>query len=137
VTLTGVTNQTTLILAPLVGAYLVLSATGFLRAPGAAADFFEDLSKHPAAVHAVGAIAFLTGAAILSFHRHWATPAEIAVSATGLWWAFEGGGMLAAPEQVRRAMMRRGASRAMRVLNGIALPIGVYLIIVAIIGRIG
>lgn len=128
-------SNETLVLAPVVGAYLLLSASGLLRHHDAVRSFFDDLARHPAALHAVGAIAFLVGGLIVSLHRHWSTPAEIAVSATGLWWAIEGAGMLASPAAVRQAMSDPRAATTMRLLNVGALVVGAYLLTVGIIGR--
>ncbi|MET3710651.1 hypothetical protein ABIC65_001331 [Sphingomonas trueperi] len=117
-------SRETLVLAPVLGIYLLVSAVGFLRFPTAVADFSRDLCRHPAAMHAVGAVAFFVGAGIVSFHRHWGNPAEIAVTATGLWWAFEGAGMLAWPGSVVRAMQHPRYISTMRAMQWSALLVG-------------
>jgi len=127
-------SRETLVLAPVLGIYLLVSAVGFLRFPTAVADFSRDLCRHPAAMHAMGAIAFFVGAGIVSFHRHWSNPAEIAVTATGLWWALEGAGMLASPAAVARAMQKSRYVPTMRALQWGALLVGAYLLWVGISG---
>jgi hypothetical protein len=118
----------TRLLAPVLGAYLVLSALGFLRPTSAARAFAQNLAANPALVHALGAIAFLVGVGVVSFHRHWSTLPEIALSLTGCWWAFEGAGMLASPAASVAALNRPGADRLMRLLNVGALAVGGYLL---------
>lgn len=119
--------------APVIGAYLLLSAFGMLRSRDALPGFARDLAEHPAAMHGVGAVAFFVGAGIVSFHRHWGAPAEIVVSATGLWWAFEGAGMLASPARVAAVMREPGYLRAMRWINVAGLLPGAYLLAVALV----
>ncbi len=60
-------SRETLVLAPVLGIYLLVSAVGFLRFPTAVADFSRDLCRHPAAMHAVGAIAFLSARELFPF----------------------------------------------------------------------
>ena len=122
------TEPATIVLAPVIGAYLLLSAVGFLRAPEAVRAFAAELAGRPALAHALGAIAFLTGAGVVSVHRHWSTPPEIAVSLTGLWWAFEGAGLLAAPAAAAAALRSPEHQAAARALNLVALLVGAYLL---------
>ncbi|WP_084583840.1 hypothetical protein [Sphingomonas azotifigens] len=127
-------SRETLVLAPVLGIYLLVSAVGFLRFPTAVADFSRDLCRHPASMHAVGAVALFVGASIVSFHRHWGNPTELLVTGTGLWWALEGAGMLASPAAVVRAMQNPRYVPTMRALQWGALLVGAYLLWVGIFG---
>jgi len=126
--------ETTLLLAPVVGAYLILSALGVLLGR---AGFVDDLRDHPAVLHAVGALAFLVGAGIVSFHRDWSSPADATVSLTGCWWALEGAGLLAAPNAFKHALGHPRYEPTFRVMNIAGLAVGGYLASVAVLGRMG
>jgi hypothetical protein len=128
-------SRPTLVLAPVVGSYLCLCACGLLRR-GKAAEFLSDLRSHPASMHAVGAIAFLVGAGILSFNRHWLWPADILLNLVALWWAFEGAGMLADSDRLRAALGDRAAAR-LRTGQWGSLAIGLYLLLVGLSGTVG
>ncbi|OAN66091.1 hypothetical protein [Sphingomonas sp. TDK1] len=128
-------SRDTLVLAPVLGIYLLASAVGFLRIPTAVADFSRNLCQHPAAMHAVGAVAWFVGASIVSFHRHWGNLAEISVTGTGVWWAFEGAGMLASPAAVARALQHPRYISTMRAMQWVALLAGGYLLSVGLLGR--
>jgi hypothetical protein len=93
-------SQQTQWLAPIVGAYLCLSALGALRGEETR-RLIADLQDHPAAMHAVGAIAVFVGASLLSLHLHWSSPPEILLNVVAAWWVFEGAGMLADPARLR------------------------------------
>ncbi|TFI56865.1 hypothetical protein E2493_18145 [Sphingomonas parva] len=127
-------HKQTLWLAPVVGSYLCLSSVGLLR-QGESRRLTADLRDHPGAMHAVGAIAFFVGAALLSLHRHWATPPEIAVNLVAIWWTFEGAGMLLEPERLRSRFARSEAAKQLRVASLVSIPLGVYLLLVGLLGR--
>lgn len=80
-------STSTIVIAPVVGAYLCLSGGGLLRR-GEASAFLADLCSRPAALHAVGAVAFFVGASILSLHRQWAYPPEIVLNLVAAYWTF-------------------------------------------------
>lgn len=126
-------SASTLIIAPVVGAYLCLSGAGLLR-KGEAAHFLSDISKHPAAMHAVGAVAFFTGAGLLSFHRRWETPAEIILNLVAVLWAYEGAGMIADPARLKSSLGKSRSANLLRLWQRFSMVIGVYLIIVGAIG---
>ncbi len=88
-------------------------------------------------MHALGAIAFLVGAGLLALHRHWSTPAEITLNLVAAWWAFEGAGMLADPARIRAVMEAHGSARWFARLQLGAVPIGLYLITVGVVGNLG
>lgn len=123
----------TLRLAPVIGAYLLLSAAGFLRGRASLDRFVEDVARSPALTHTLGAVAFFVGAGIVSFHHHWSSLPEIAVSATGCWWAFEGAGMLASPAAAAAALSRPAHRKLARASNLAALAVGAYLLLVTAI----
>jgi hypothetical protein len=126
-------SQQTLWLAPVVGAYLCASSIGLLR-QGESQLFVADLRDHPGAMHAVGAIAFFVGAAILSVHRHWATPPEVAVNLVAIWWTFEGAGMLMDPKRMRSLFARNGTLKQLRITSLLSIPLGFYLLAVGLFG---
>jgi len=111
-------------LAAVAGAYLLFSAAGLL-APGRAEAVVEDLRSHPAAAHAMGAVAFFVGAAIVAFHPRFGAPLEVLVTLTGIWWALEGAATLAAPT---RLFSRPDAAIHLRRMNLLALPLGALLL---------
>lgn len=123
----------TLIIAPVVGAYLCLSGAGLLQ-KDEAAHFLSDISKHPAAMHAVGAVAFFTGAGLLSFHRHWETPAEIILNLVAILWAYEGAGMIADPARLKSSLGKSRSANFLRLWQRFSIVIGVHLLIVGAIG---
>ena len=84
-------------------------------------------------MHAVGAVAFFTGTTILAFHRHWGTPAEVAINLVALMWVFEGAGMLADPGRLRLTLANPPAPGGLKVVQGINMALGLYLIMVAVI----
>lgn len=120
-------------IAPVVGAYLCLSGAGLLR-KGEAGAFLSDLSDRPAAMHAVGAIAFFAGALLLSLHRHWGTPAEIIVNLAAALWIFEGAGMLADPGRLRATLANPDFATRLKMTQWISIPVGLYLLAVGAIG---
>ena len=124
----------TLLLAPVVGAYLCVSAMGLLKS-GEGNRFLTDLRAHPASLHAVGAVAFFVGAGLLSLHRHWATPPEIIVNVVALWWTFEGAGMLANPTRLSLLFARPFALKQLRIASIVGVPLGAYLLLVGFVGH--
>ncbi len=127
-------SRETLWLAPVVGAYLCLSAFGLLRREECN-RLIADLRDHPASLHAVGAIAFFVGAALLSFHRHWTTMPEVVVNLVAAWWVFEGTGMLANPALLRVVLVREVAVKQLRLTSLMGVPIGGYLLLVSLVGH--
>jgi len=123
----------TLMIAPVVGAYLCLSGAGLLR-KGEAAHFLSDISKHPATMHAVGAVAFFTGAGLLSFHRHWEMPAEIILNLVAILWAYEGAGMIADLARLKSSLGKSRSANLLLLWQRFSIVIGVYLVIVGAIG---
>ena len=111
-------------LAAVAGAYLLLSAAGLL-APGRAGAVIDDLRAHPAAAHAMGAVAFFVGAAIIALHLRFGTPLEALVTLTGIWWTLEGAATLAAPSLL---LSRPDAAIHLRRMNLLALPVGALLL---------
>ncbi len=111
-------------LAAVAGSYLLLSAAGLLM-PGRAQAVIDDLKAHPAAAHALGALAFFVGAALLAIHPSFGSPLEALVTLTGIWWAVEGGVTLAAP---RLLLSRPDAALHLRRMNLLALPVGALLL---------
>jgi hypothetical protein len=121
-------SETTLLLCPVVGGYLCLSAAGLLRR-GAAEAFLENLRDNPAIMHAVGAIAMFVGAGILAFHQHWSTPAEIVLNLICVWWVIEGAGMLADSGRLARLFANPRASGWLRATHWLMLAVGLYLLV--------
>ncbi len=111
-------------LAAIAGGYLLLSAAGLL-APGRAAAVVADLQAHPAVAHALGAVAFFVGAAIIALHPRFGSPLESLVTLTGIWWALEGAATLVAPA---RLLSRPDAALHLRRMNLLALPVGALLL---------
>ncbi len=128
-------SRETLWLAPVVGAYLCLSAAGFVRRDEAS-RFIADLRDRPAAMHAVGAIAFFVGAAILSYHRDWTTVSGVTLNLVAVWWVFEGAGMLADRASVRTVLYRDAAAKQLRLASIIGVPVGGYLLFVGLLGHL-
>jgi hypothetical protein len=128
-------SQQTLWLAPIVGAYLCLSALGMLRREEAG-EFIADLRDRPAALHAVGAVAFFVGAGLLSFHRHWSTPPEIILNLVAAWWLFEGAGMLADPKRMRAVFSRTATAKRVRLTTAIFILPGAYLLLIGFFGNV-
>jgi hypothetical protein len=128
-------SQQTQWLAPIVGAYLCLSAAGAFRGEETG-RFLADLKDHPAAMHAVGAIAFFVGASILSLHRHWSTPPEILLNLVAAWWVFEGAGMLADPARLRAAFSRPSSAGRLRLTTMVAALPGAYLVAFGVLGTV-
>ena len=126
-------SAATLVIAPVIGAYLCLSAIGLLRA-GAAARFYTDIAERPAAMHATGAVALLAGAAVLSMHRTWSTPAEIAVGIAAAWWCIEGAGLVADPVRTQAFLVKPAAHAGMRKVQFASLAVGLYLLAVGLFG---
>lgn len=124
----------TLVIAPVVGAYLCVSGAGLLRKEAVEA-LLLDLCIHPAEMHAVGAIAFLAGAGILSFHRFWGTPAEIVLNLIAALWIFEGAGLLADPARLRTVLARPTAAARLRSLQAFNMLVGLYLLALGGIGQ--
>ena len=116
-------------LAAVAGAYLLLSAAGLL-APGRAEAVIDDLRAHPAAAHAMGAVAFFVGAAIVALHPRFGSPLEALVTLTGLWWALEGAVTLAASSLL---LSRPDAAIHLRRMNLLALPAGALLLVGALL----
>ncbi|CAN5513219.1 hypothetical protein BH10PSE14_BH10PSE14_23610 [soil metagenome] len=131
----AVESGTTLALAPIVGTYLCLSAVGLLRHSEAEA-FLADLRAHPGAMHGVGAVAFFCGAGLLSLHRYWASPPEIALGAVAAWWLFEGAGLLASPALLRGVFEHRDAARRLRATNCLSIGVGIYLMLIGMFGHV-
>jgi len=121
-------SETTLLLCPVVGGYLCLSAFGLLRR-GTAEAFLENLRNNPATMHAVGAIALLVGAGILAFHRHWSSPAEIVLNLVCVWWVIEGAGMLADSGRIARLFANPKAPGWLRAAHWLMLAVGLYLLV--------
>jgi len=111
-------------LAAVAGSYLLLSAAGLLT-PGRAEAVIDDLKAHPAAAHAVGAVAFLVGAVIIALHPRFGSAMEALVTLTGAWWALEGAATLAAPTLL---LSRPDAATHLRRMNLLALPVGALLV---------
>ena len=111
-------------LAAVAGSYLLLSAAGLLM-PSRAEAVIDDLKAHPAAAHAIGAVAFFVGAAIIALHPRFSSPLEILVSLTGIWWALEGAATLVAPKLL---LSRPEAAIHLRRMNLLALPVGALLL---------
>jgi hypothetical protein len=114
----------TLELAAVAGSYLLLSAVGLLL-PGRAQAVIDDLRAHPAATHALGAVAFFVGAAMIVLHPRFGSPLEALVTLTGIWWAVEGAATLVAPG---RLLSRPDAAVHLRRMNLLALPVGALLL---------
>jgi hypothetical protein len=129
-------SQQTLWLAPVVGAYLCLSAFGLLRRQEAG-GFIADLRDHPASMHAVGAIAFFVGGGLLSFHRHWSTPPEVVLNLIASWWLLEGAGMLADPQRLRAVFSRAENAERLRLATVSAVVPGAYLVLFGCFGNVG
>ena len=127
-------SERTILLAPVVGAYLCLSAIGLLRRAELGA-FLEDLRQNPSSMHAVGAVAFLAGASLLSFQREWSTPGDLALNLVAAMWAFEGAGMLASPALLRAVLRHPRAVAGLRVSFTVTGSVGVYLLILGVAGR--
>lgn len=128
-------SEATLHLSLVVGGYLCVSSLGLLRAQSARA-FLADLASHAGVLHVVGAVAFFVGAGILSFHRHWATPAEIVLNLVALWWTFEGAGLLADPQRLGALMANPAAAAWMRFSQMGAMTVGLYLLVVGAFGSL-
>lgn len=111
-------------LAAVAGSYLLLSTAGLLM-PGRAEAVIDDLKAHPAAAHALGAVAFLVGAAILAVHPRFGSPLEALVTLTGIWWTIEGAAMLVAPGLL---LSRPDAAVHLHRMNLLALPVGILLL---------
>lgn len=129
-------SATSVLVAPIVGGYLCVSAIGLLR-KGEAASFLTDICTRPSAMHGVGAIAFFAGTTVLSLHRHWETPAEIAINVVALSWLIEGAGLLADPARLRTTLATINAAANLRKVQALNLVLGLYLIVAGVIRSLG
>ena len=127
-------SERTIMLAPVAGAYALLSAYGLIRR-GGADDLVNDLQQHAGLVHAVGAVAFFVGAGILAFDLVWSFPADVALNALAVVWAFEGAGMLATPRLIQKVLSSSTAATGLRYSSAAAAILGIYLLLVAIAGH--
>jgi hypothetical protein len=128
-------SERTVALAPVVGGYLIVSAAGLLR-NGELRSFLSDLEHHPAALHAVGAVAFFVGAFILTFQRSWSWPTDLALNLVAAWWLFEGAGMLASPRLLRGLFRRSKGAFGIGTSIAVAAAMGIFLLAVAIVGNV-
>ena len=119
-------------LALVVGAYLLLSAIGIWR--DRSGELISSLRTSSHGLHTTGAIAFLAGGAILSFHRHWGSAAEVTLNLVAAWWVAEGAGMLADPERVKKVLSHPRAISAFRLGQVCAGIVGLYLLAVGLFG---
>lgn len=129
-------SERTILLAPVVGAYLCLTAVGLLRR-GELSAFLGDLRQHPGSMHAVGAVAFLAGASILSFQRQWSAPGDLVLNSVAAIWVFEGAGMLASPAVLRAVFRQAHTLAGLRVSFTLMALVGVYLSILGVAGKVG
>jgi hypothetical protein len=102
-----------------------------------AAEFLADLRDRPAAMHAVGAIAFFLGGGLLSLHRHWSSPPEVVLNTVAAWWMFEGAGMLADPKRMRKLFAGTASSKQVQLAAVTGTLLGVYLLIFGLFGNVG
>ena len=113
-----------------VGCYLLLSATGILAQSRAVEEFVQELRTNRVMAHLTGAVAFFVGGTILLINPGFGDWIAVLLSLTALWWVVEGALMLAAP---RIAVSRSDAGRHFRHMNMLALPVGLALIVGAIL----
>ena len=114
-----------------VGVYLLLSAVGLLANRGAAEAIVRALAGDHAFSHALGAIAFFVGGAIVLQKPGFDTLAGALLTGTAAWWMVEGAVMLTAPQV---ALGRADAAMHFRRMNLIALPVGLALIVGGALG---
>lgn len=118
----------TTVLMPIVGGYLVLSSLGLLS-PRQAQAFYGDLSAHPGAIHAVGAVAVFVSLGILSFHRDWSTPPALTINAVALFWLVEGAGLLVSTNLLQRMIGQPSFAKGRWFVNLLLLAVGSYLLV--------
>lgn len=88
-------------------------------------------------MHAVGAVAFLAGASILSFQRQWSAPGDLVLNSVAAIWVFEGAGMLASPAVLRAVFRQAHTLAGLRVSFTLMALVGVYLSILGVAGKVG
>ncbi|MET0272448.1 MAG: hypothetical protein ABW360_05620 [Phenylobacterium sp.] len=116
------------------GAYMLVSAIGFLVPARSAEDTVRTWRENRAVAHVTGAVAFFVGAAILTIHPRVGDWAEALVTVTAGWWVLEGAVMLAAPGLL---LARLDAGGHLRRMNFVALPVGLALLAAAWVARGG
>lgn len=112
------------------GCYLLLSAIGVLAQLNAAEEFVQGLRTNRVMAHLTGAVAFFVGGLILLLNPGFGDWIAVLLWLTALWWMAEGALMLAAPNIV---VGRSDAGRHFRHMNMTALPVGLALIVGAIL----
>ena len=91
------TPQTTTWLSVLLGVYLLAGGIGALVRGELWPEMVAEFERSPALVAVTGAVAFVVGAIIVSFHNVWTSPAAIIVSIAGWMAVLEGLSLLAVP----------------------------------------
>ncbi len=91
-------NDTTVILARIVSAYLIVTGLGFLLSP----DFFANMIVHkgsdPVLINLSGMTHFFIGITILVLHFKWRGALEVLVTLIGILYLLKGAALIAIPE---------------------------------------
>jgi hypothetical protein len=126
-----VQNPLTLRLALFIGVYLVAASSALVR-PSLAGALLKSIKASPGIMHATAALTTFVGLGLLVAHIDFSSAAAILVTATAIWWAVEGLGMLALGHVL--PIDTPFAIKNYALSNIPALIIGAYLVIAGVVG---
>lgn len=129
-----VTDPLTLKLAPMIGAFMVASAIGFLRKSSRVQSYLRELSASTAISRMVGALALFGGGLIVLYHSDFTSPAASVLSGLGIFWTLEGFALLTIPD--RLPLRSEGTVNQFRLLQFAGLAMGVFLLVAGLLGEV-
>ncbi len=128
-----VATPTTLMLATLLGAYLVAGGIGGFVYGHRWREVLDDFERSPALVLVTGAIAFVTGGAVVAVHNLWTDPVAVIVTLFGWASLIEGFVILAAHDWWLR--LARPLIGRPQIWAAITLVLGAFLLAAGLFGR--
>ncbi len=119
-------HETTIFIAKLASAYLVVSGLAFLLAT----DFYarmvrENASTDPVALNLSGMVHFLIGMSIMVSHFRWESVPEIVITVLGMATMAKGAGLIALPQLMLRAS--KTSETTLRFAGAAFIAAGAYL----------
>lgn len=128
-----VATATTLILAQLLGTYLIAGGIGGFVYGHLWQHMLDDLQRSPALVLIAGAFAFAVGGAIVAVHNLWTDPVAIVVTLFG-WVSLIEGFAILAFHDVWLRLVRPMIGRP-RIWAAATLLLGAFLFVAGVLGR--
>lgn len=128
-------NPLTLKLAPMIGAFMVASAIGFLRDGNRAKTYLRELSASVGISRLTGAIALFGGGLIVLYHNDFSSAAASILSGLGIFWTLEGFALLLMADKL--PLRSDGTVTQFRLFQWVGLALGVFLLIAGMFGKAG